>query len=115
MISLMLSVVPIVNPAKPIQPMITFLKIINALEKPDVVCQRARHSNNAGNRMPNADRDNAPTSEMNKSKFGIATAIMTANKMYFNHKCYAFFSSPLNSKYILTSKKYDRSAKYIFP
>lgn len=79
MISLMLSVVPIVNPAKPIQPIITFLKIINAFQNPDVVCQRATHSKNAGNKIPNADSAKAPTNEMNKSKFGIATAIRTAN------------------------------------
>lgn len=79
MISFMLSVVPIVNPAKPMQPMITFLNIIKAFAKPDVVLHRATVSKNAGNKMPKDDRANAPTSEMNRSKFGMATAKITVD------------------------------------
>lgn len=99
----MLRVVPIVKPAKPINPMITFLKIMNALAKPHVVFQRATQSKNAGNKMPNADRDKAPTNEINRSKFGIATAIITVKFKHQKFRCSVFvlFMFVMHNKIII--------------
>lgn len=72
-----LSVVPAISPAKPIHTIITFLPIKSARDAPDVACQRVQHSRNAGSVKPNVDNVNAPTSDMNRSKFGIATANST--------------------------------------
>lgn len=78
--SFMLIVVPMINPAKPIRPITTFLKIMNALAYPVLVYQFAHVSSRAGNVMPSVDRANAPINEMNISKLGIKTAITTATK-----------------------------------
>lgn len=78
-ISFMLSVVPITNPANPINPMMTFFVTIIVLVWPDVVFHLPTHSKNAGNKMPDVDSVNAPTKLMIKSKFGIKTPRMTAN------------------------------------
>lgn len=68
---------PTINPAIPIKMIIEFLKIIHVLAKPVRVFQNVQHSMTAGKARPNADRHSAPKSEMNNSKFGMATANKT--------------------------------------
>lgn len=61
--------------------MIIFLKTIKA--KPNVSCRLFQNTNIcaiAGKAIPMADKQKAPTSEMNNSKFGIAAAIITEIK-----------------------------------
>lgn len=72
-----LIVVPIIRPAKPMHAITTFLIIINVRDIPAVECQRVQVSRNAGSVKPNVDNVNAPISEINRSKFGIATANRT--------------------------------------
>lgn len=77
MMAIKLVVVPITSPAKPIQTIIVFLLINRARDAPVVECQRVQHSRNAGNVKPNVDSVNAPTSDINRSKLGIAIANIT--------------------------------------
>lgn len=79
-ISFMLSVVPITNPANPINPMMTFFTTIIAFARPDVNSHLPTHSKNAGNKMPDVESVSAPTKLMIKSKFGTNTPRMTANE-----------------------------------
>lgn len=80
MISLSASVVPIMHPAKPINPITDVLKIINAFSNPEVLLYLKENSKNAGNKTPRVLSANAPTNEINKSKFGIITAKRTMDK-----------------------------------
>lgn len=77
MISFKLSDVPTKKPHKPIIQKKIFLKIMNAFSRPEVRSHLKIVSNNGGKMMPNALRANAPINEMNKSRFGIATAMTT--------------------------------------
>lgn len=77
MMSPILKLVPMIRPANPIIPIIEFRQIIHALTPPDVVCQRAQHSRNGGNKMPNVDSVKAPIKDMKISKFGITNAART--------------------------------------
>lgn len=78
--SCMLIDVPIISPAKPIIAIIAFLKIKTNLASPDVWCHRVKQSNSAGIVRPNMERVNAPNSDMNRSKLGMATANRTENE-----------------------------------
>lgn len=76
-----LIVVPIIRPARPMHEIVTFLMTRTYRDHPDVVCHRVQHSRNAGNVKPNVDNVNAPISDMNRSKFGIAIANKTETKL----------------------------------
>lgn len=76
----MLRLVPIMKPASPMIPIKMFLKIINAFANPCFVFHLATVSKNAGNKMPSVERASAPSKLMNRSKCGIATAKITANR-----------------------------------
>lgn len=78
--AIMLIVVPIIKPAKPMHEIITFLIIKVARDNPDVESQRVQHSRNAGSVRPNVDNVNAPISDMKRSKFGIKIANRTKTK-----------------------------------
>lgn len=80
MMSLMLRLVPMKKPANPMHPISEFLIIIKAFAMPLRLFQWAIVSNRAGNKMPNVESANAPTNEIKMSKFGIATAQITAIK-----------------------------------
>lgn len=74
----MLSVVPIMNPANPMQAIRKFRKSIHALRPPVVVSyHRVQMSKIGGNSTPNVDNANAPTNSMKMPKSGIATANTT--------------------------------------
>lgn len=81
MMSVRLIVVPMIKPAKPTTLIKKFLKIINAFFDPLVEFQCVQQSKKAGNKMPNVDNANAPINDINNSKFGMATARTTANRM----------------------------------
>ncbi len=75
--SFTLIVVPTIKPAKPMNAIITFLNINRNLDSPHVWCHRVKQSNSAGMVSPNMESVNAPSSEMNRSKLGMATANRT--------------------------------------
>lgn len=80
MMAIKLMVVPIIRPAKPMPAITTFLIINKARDNPAVECHRVQVSRNAGSVKPNVDNVNAPISDINRSKFGIATANRTYAK-----------------------------------
>lgn len=77
MISFKLSVVPIKKPANPTKAIRQFLNIMNAFDSPDFLFQLTIVSNIAGISIPSVDNVKAPINEINNSKFGITTAIIT--------------------------------------
>lgn len=74
---------PMIKPAKPIKTIKTFFAIKTTRDNPDVECQRAHNSRNAGIVNPKVDNVNAPIKDMKSSKFGIATASRTGKEENF--------------------------------
>lgn len=75
--------VPIIKPAKPIKTINKFFIIMNAFDAPDTSLWNVQYSTIAGKMRPRAERHNAPNNDINNSKFGIATASKTGNKMEY--------------------------------
>lgn len=71
--------VPITKANKPKIINNMFFTIILNLESPDLVLTKTKHSITAGSAIPSTDKHKAPSNDINKSNFGIATPNKTKN------------------------------------
>lgn len=78
MIAVILSYVPVINPRNPINSIKQFLNSLKLLRV--LFCERTTISIIGGNSNANAVLLNAPTSDIKRPRFGIASASITKEK-----------------------------------
>lgn len=106
-----------INPAAPISAISTFFTTRMTFDRPFVCFANVQYSISAGNARPSADKHSAPKREMNSSRFGIATANITANTKRMKNKMIEVRISRGDSAVLAihTRDQHEQSAHNVFP